>query len=48
MQEIIDFGTNNFVYEGTVYNQISEKEIGEDSLDFINELESMMDEELEE
>ena len=43
-REIIDFGTNNFIYEGTLYNAIEENNLDENVSFYIYELEKMMSE----
>lgn len=40
--ETIDFGTNNFIYQGTLYNKVNEANLDDDTRLYISILEKMM------
>lgn len=40
--ETIDFGTNNFIYQGTLYNKVNEANLDDDTRMYISMLEEMM------
>lgn len=44
VREVIDFGTNNFIYEGTLYNEVNPNQLDENTLLVLSVLELRMNE----